>query len=113
MADRKKRKGIVYSTNPDFQYDYGNRGNAETLPPGQQDLRIFADRKQRKGKTVTVVSGFTGSTKDLEDLAKEIKSKCGTGGSVKEGEILIQGDNREKIGALLDAKGYRYKFAGG
>jgi len=113
MSERKKRKGIVYSTDPDFSYEYGNSEQKETLPPSEQDLRVFRDRKQRKGKTVTIVSGFTGTDDDLNTLAKELKNSCGAGGSVKDGEILIQGDKKEQIGKILSSKGYNFKFSGG
>ena len=113
MSERKKRKGIVYSTDPDFKYDYGKGEQVETPPPPEQDLRVFRDSKKRKGKTVTIISGFTGTGHDLNNLAKELKNSCGAGGSVKDGEILIQGDKKEQVGKILSSKGYNFKFSGG
>jgi len=111
--DWKDRLGMVYSTDPDFKYDQGENEEAETLPPQQQDLRVMLDRKNRKGKSVTLVTGFIGTEEDLKELGKFLKSKCGTGGSVKDGEILVQGDFREKILELLSDKGYKAKRSGG
>jgi len=109
----KKREGIVYSTNPDFTFHDSHEKQDSTLPVSQQMLYIWLDSKGRKGKTVTLVKGFIGNIKDLETLAGDIKRHCGAGGSVKEGEIIIQGDFREKTIAFLSAKGYRTKKAGG
>ncbi|MDP4184653.1 MAG: translation initiation factor [Bacteroidota bacterium] len=109
----KNRLGVVYSTSNEFDYEHGKDTEEETLPPGKQNLRVMLDSKQRKGKSVTLISGFIGSKDDLEDLAKFLKSKCGVGGSAKEGLILIQGDHREKIMQLLLEKGYKAKKAGG
>lgn len=109
----KHLSGVVYSTNPDFQYQENRPAGPATLPPSQQDLRVLLDRKQRGGKTVTLISGFIGTEADLEQLGKELKSKCGVGGSAKDGEIMIQGDHRERVMKLLSEKGYRAKKAGG
>ena len=105
----KNRVDIVYSTNPDFQYQYDAPEEQETLPPTRQNLRVQLDRKNRSGKSVTLVTGFVGTQDDLSDLAKELKSKCGVGGSAKDGEILVQGDFRDKVLQLLLQKGYKAK----
>ncbi|QEH40329.1 translation initiation factor [Chitinophaga sp. XS-30] len=101
--------GIVYSTDPNFSYPEAARRDQDTLPPAQQQLKVTLDKKQRAGKTVTVVDGFIGKDADLEKLGKELKTKCGTGGSVKDGFILIQGDYREKVMKWLGDWGYRVK----
>lgn len=110
---KKKRKDVVYSTNPDFEFEYDNEEEQETLPPQQQDLRIMLDKKNRKGKAVSLITGFVGTAKDLNELAKDIKSACGVGGSAKDDEILIQGDFRDKILEILQKKGYKAKKSGG
>jgi translation initiation factor 1 len=111
--DWKKRLGVVYSTSDNFDYEHQNDEPDETLPPEEQNLKVFLDKKQRKGKKVSLVSGFIGNEDDLKDLAKMIKTKCGVGGSAKEGEILIQGDFRDKIVEILSKEGYNVKKAGG
>ncbi len=110
--DWKARLGMVYSTNPDFEYDTGEEPEVETLPPAQQDLRVWRDTKQRGGKVVTLVKGFVGSADDLEELGRMVKKKCGVGGSAKDGEIIIQGDHRDRIVEILSQAGYRCKKAG-
>lgn len=100
---------MVYSTNPDFHYELSQEEEAETLPPSQQQLRISLDKRNRNGKSVTLVTGFVGKEADLKELTKMLKSKCGVGGSCKEGEILIQGDFRNKVLEILQASGYRAK----
>lgn len=111
MADNdwKSRLGVVYSTNPDFQYRQEETVEADTLPPGKQRLIVRIDRRQRAGKQVTLVEGFVGRADDLAALAKTIKTKCGVGGTAKDGEITIQGDLRDKVTALLAAMGYNAK----
>lgn len=113
MKKDKNRVNVVYSTNPSFQYEYNEESEATTLPPQQQNLRVMNDRKQRAGKTVTVITGFVGSKDDLEELGRTLKSKCGTGGSVKDGEILIQGENADKVLQILLQAGYKAKKSGG
>lgn len=110
--DWKKRDGIVYSTESDFSYSYQGENEQQTLPPQQQSLKISLDKSGRAGKQVTIVSGFVGTSGDLETLGKLVKSKCGVGGSVKNGEVLIQGDLRDKVVQVLQAAGYKAKRAG-
>lgn len=110
--DWKKRDGIVYSTESEFSYSYQSNEEAETLPAGQQNLRVSLDKSGRAGKQVTLVSGFVGTASDLEILGKLVKSKCGVGGSVKGGEILIQGDLRDKVVQVLQREGYKAKRSG-
>jgi translation initiation factor 1 len=107
--DRKDRLGVVYSTNQDFRYEQEQNFTDETLPPEKQNLRIQLSTKHRKGKTVTLVTGFIGKQEDLQLLEKDLKSKCATGGTSKDGEIIIQGDFREKISNYLKLKNYKVK----
>ena len=112
MADNdwKSRLGVVYSTNPDFQYaQEGDSVQEETLPPEKQKLIVRIDRRQRAGKQVTLVEGFVGTSEDLAALAKTLKTKCGVGGTAKDGEITVQGDLRDKVTALLQSMGYKAK----
>lgn len=111
-SDWKARLGMVYSTDPDFNYDTGDTPEADTPPPARQKLRVWLDRRQRAGKAVTVVRGFVGRADDLEALGRMLKTRCGVGGAVKEGEILIQGDHRDRVVELLLKAGYRCKKAG-
>ena len=111
--DWKKRLGMVYSTDPDFQYESGEEEEMETLAPQQQQLYVSLDKKNRKGKKVTLVEGFKGTTEDLKDLAKELKHSCGVGGSVGDHNILIQGDFRDRVITLLQEKGFKVKRKGG
>lgn len=107
--DWKKREGIVYSTSDSFEYQYQHREQSQTLPPQQQNLRVTLDKSGRAGKQVTLVTGFVGTSEDLQALGKLLKSQCGVGGSVKDGEILIQGDLREKLADVLTGQGYKVK----
>lgn len=107
---RKNRLDIVYSTNPDFQYQYDEEQISETLDPSKQKLKVYLDTKaKKKGKQATLINGFVGTEEDLKDLGKLLKTKCAVGGSVKDGEILIQGDFRDKIVQILAAEGYNVK----
>ena len=111
MADNdwKKRLGVVFSTNPDYQYEEEGASEPETLEPSKQNLIVSIDRKGRGGKQVTLVTGFVGTSDDLADLGKVLKVKCGVGGSAKDGEIVIQGDFRDRIVNLLKEMGYKAK----
>jgi len=113
MAKKNKDKfGFVFSTDPDFKFEE-EPISQNTLPPQQQELRIWLEKNHRGGKTACVIKNFMGREEDLEKLGKDLKTKCGTGGSVKDGEIIIQGDQRKKLGEILTKLGYKYKLAGG
>ncbi len=99
-------KGFVYSTDPNFRFEEEEREKQETLPPAQQLLKVRLDTRNRGGKAVTLVQGFVGTDEDLEDFGKKLKNFCGTGGSVKDGEVIIQGDQRDKIMQWLQKNGY-------
>lgn len=109
MSKKKNTGGIVYSTDPDFRPESDEPEEVETLAPAQQQLKVKLDTKQRAGKVVTLVDGFIGKAEDLEKLGKELKTKCGTGGSAKDGQILIQGDYKEKVIKWLQDWGYKAK----
>lgn len=111
--DWKDRLGMVYSTNPDFQFETSAENEQDTLPPQQQDLRVQLDKKQRNGKKATLITGFIGKDEDLKELAKLLKTKCGVGGSAKDGEIIIQGDFCNKVIEILKAGNYKVKRSGG
>lgn len=110
--DWKERLGVVFSTNPDYKYETETEQEAETLPASEQNLRVWLDRL-KGGRVATVVRGFVGSQRELAELGKELKTKCGVGGTAKDGEIIIQGDHRDRIVDLLTRAGYRCKKAGG
>lgn len=110
---KKDRINVVYSTNPDFRYEHDKEEEEETLAPSAQLLALHRETKGRAGKAAIIVRGFVGTEDDLEDLGKRIKSHCGTGGSVKDGEIIIQGDQRPKIESFLRSHGYKTKNVGG
>ena len=112
--DWKDRLNVVYSTNPDFCYETEREEEIPTLPPTQQKLKVQLDRKNRGGKIVTLVTGFVGSDNDLKELGRMLKSKCGVGGSAKDGEIIVQGDFKQKVLELLKKEGYtQTKAVGG
>jgi len=110
--DWKKRDGVVYSTDSNFEFSYQQESASETLPPKQQNLKVMLDKSMRAGKQVTLVTGFIGMASDLENLGKLLKNRCGVGGSVKDGEIIIQGDLRDKIVLILQKEGYKVKRVG-
>ena len=107
--DWKERLGVVFSTNPDFQYTTVQGEEAETLPPAKQKLVVGIDRRNRGGKQVTLVSGFVGGADDLRELGRTLKTRLGVGGSAKDGEITIQGDFRDKVVDILKSLGYQAK----
>lgn len=109
----KERLNVVYSTNPNFNYEVESDEEQETIAPQFQKLYVSIDKKQRAGKEVTLIEGFLGSEDDLKDLGKMLKNKCGVGGTVKEGEVLIQGNFRDKIIEILIKEGYQVKRKGG
>lgn len=104
--DWKERLNVVYSTNPNFNYEMDDDEEQVTLDPAQQNLRVQLDRKNRGGKVVTLITGFVGTDNDLKDLGKFLKTKCGVGGAAKDGEIIVQGDFKQKILDLLKKEGY-------
>lgn len=110
---KKNLKNVVYSTNPNFDYEYDEEQEIETLAKNEQNLYVSIDRKSRAGKEVTLVEGFVGTEEDLKELGKLLKQKCGVGGSVKEGEILIQGNFKDKVFDILVKEGYPTKKKGG
>jgi len=118
MSKPKKKSsndlgGIMYSTDPSFEYQTESDAGQEQVPNNKQDLRVMLDRKNRGGKAVTLITGFIGSPAELEQLAKLLKTKCGVGGGAKDGEIIIQGDFRDKIVLMLQKEGYKVKKSGG
>jgi len=118
MSEKKSKKfnsfeGIVYSTDPGFVYEEYSNSEEEIVPKNQQTLKVQLDKKQRSGRAVTLITNFIGKVEDLAELGKMLKTKCGVGGSVKDGEILIQGDFRQKVIELLQKEGYKVKQVGG
>jgi len=107
--NRKCRSGIVYSTDNDFVYQYEGEEEKNTPAPSEQNLVVSLDRRNRKGKSVTLIEGFRGTGKDMKILGKELKTLCGAGGSAKEGKILIQGDFRKRIVEFLNHQGFQVK----
>lgn len=112
MSSLSDLGGFVFSTNKDFEFD-SNEATQETLDPGKQRLEAHLDKKNRGGKVATVILGFQGSDDDLKSLGKMLKTKCGVGGAVKDGEIIIQGNFRDKVMEILRAEGYNVKRVGG
>ncbi|HPR58423.1 MAG TPA: translation initiation factor [Bacteroidales bacterium] len=114
MVKKRNLPGnLVYSTNPDLMNLKVEEEQQAEIAPQEQNLRVWIDRKQRKGKAVTLITGFAGSDDAMNELARMLKTKCGTGGSAKDGEIIIQGEMREKVLEILKSLGYRAKAAGG
>ena len=109
---KKNRVYFVYSTNPDFDFDENNE-TIETLPFNEQKLYVSIDRKNRGGKSVTLVEGFVGNDEDAKDLSKKLKQQCGVGGEYKDAQIYIQGNNRDKVSKFLEKLGAKVKFKGG
>jgi translation initiation factor 1 len=114
MAKSKKQvyQGVVYSTDSNFEYIQEEDALVNTLAPAKQSLRIALDKKARKGKAVTLITGFVGTDEDLASLAKHLKQRCAVGGSSKDGEIVLQGDFRQRVGEILKGEGYRVKILG-
>ena len=109
--NKKNKKGIMYSTNPNFEFEYENQ-EMESLPNNEQHLKVCID-KHRAGKIAVIIKDFVGTTEDFKALSKLLKTKCGVGGSAKNGEIIIQGDVRDKVMKILQKEGYNYKRVGG
>lgn len=107
--DWKQRLGVVFSTDPDYKYATDSEPETATLAPREQDLRVWRDTKGRAGKVATVVRGFVGRDDDLQTLGRMLKKRCGVGGAVKDGEIIIQGDMRDRVTEILASEGYRCK----
>ena len=112
MNKKKSQSGVVYSTNPVYIYQNTTPASGNNIPPSQQELRLWLERKGG-GKTATVIKGFTGSEQKLIELGKFLKLKCSVGGTAKNGEIILQGDQRDKVISLLEKEGYKAKKAGG
>jgi len=111
--DWKKRDGMVYSTSDSFEFQHESNDEQDSMAPNQQNLKVMLDKKARAGKKVTLIEGFIGNDIELAVLGKLLKNKCGVGGSAKDGEILIQGDHRDKVVQILQSEGYKAKKAGG
>lgn len=109
----KKRDGMVYSTSDDFEFQTDSNEEQDRVAPNQQNLKVLLDKKARAGKKVTLIEGFVGNDIELAVLGKLLKNKCGVGGSAKDGEIMIQGDHRDKVVMILQAEGYKAKKSGG
>jgi len=109
----KKRDGMVYSTSDDFEFQTDSNEEQDRVAPNQQNLKVLLDKKARAGKKVTLIEGFVGNDIELAVLGKLLKNKCGVGGSAKDGEIMIQGDHRDKVVMILQTEGYKAKKSGG